>query len=344
VPELEKLVQLAAVFDVTVGWLINAEEEKVVEKEVVVKSKKTAPRWLCIFLAIALAVSIFIGTRWVLYFQSLVSNLNNYIQTLSYELSAEKANTYQAIQDAIKEYTSSIVNSEYNFVNFDLVNNTVDVNIKLAPKTYKEGMNVLFIIDNDGEKIEAYGTHEDGHSFTVVKNIKITNKIALSAQLIYPDSTELIDLGTRERLYTETFPTYSFAWPLSMSLSRGSLQSVCEVEAYSGITSHEVETRVQSIKCELFEDDKLLCEYTLIDGIPENYIFDYKLTPSENPLDGVFVEKTNGTTYKMYFFERPSGIKPDFDAHTYREVVTVVDGLGRTKVKENYWQGEFDKN
>jgi len=346
VPELEKLIKLSAVFDVSVGWLINGEEEKVVEKEVQVKEGKTAPRWLCIVLSIALLLSIFIGYQSVLNLKSQVTSLNDNLMNISYELSRERANTYQAIQDALNEYTSSILDKSFGFTNFDLKNNTVDVNIKLSPKTYKEGMSVLFVIDNDGEKVEGYGIHQSDHSFTLEKTIKLTNDISVSAQLIYPDSTELIDLGSRKGLYNETFPYYSFTWTLSFSVSSGYLEKVCELMVYNYEQDHDVETTVQSMKCQLFEDDKLLCEYTLIDGLPENWSFiGAKMTPSDNPLDGVLVEE-NGTikAYKMYFFQRPDGIKLDQASHEYKEVLTVVDGLDRTKIRENYWDGEQYKD
>ena len=90
----------------------------------------------------------------------------------------------------------------------DLAKNQIRFSVYAVPKTYVDGMEVKFSVDNHTGGINK-ATGEEGlnHKFTATLATDLTDNMTLSATFIYPDGThETQLLDTYEHLYSNSMP------------------------------------------------------------------------------------------------------------------------------------------
>ena len=234
-PEIDKLVALSKLFGVSVGWLLGVEEEseapntqepapeptddlsdtqlkmvqEIVEQYLAAQPKpKPRRKWLWVLIGFIAWVAVF----------SLIDRLDQIeqqyhrVQMTVSQVQDTVNSQVTSISDRVEEILKSQNNltAEYNteISGADLTKNQIRFSVYAVPKTYVEGMEVKFSVDNHTGGInKASGEESLNHKFTATLATDLTDNITLSATFIYPDGThETQVLDTYEHLYSNSMP------------------------------------------------------------------------------------------------------------------------------------------
>ena len=215
-PEVEKLVALAKLFSVTVGWLLGIEEagrdagdgalneaQLHMAEEIAARYRPRVSRktrlWLYAAAAVFAAVFIFLFVR-LGHLQSSYQALQNQLNDIQHELGNNS--TVVVTQERPKDSIASICKASVQTA--DLAANTVTFALDVVPKTYSDGMKVLFIADSDGETAESTAAEGENRHFTGTVTCPLTNDITLSLAFISGETHQ-----------TEVIDTYSHLWSSS---------------------------------------------------------------------------------------------------------------------------------
>ena len=234
-PEIDKLISLSKLFGVSVGWLLGVEEEseapntqepapeptddlsdtqlkmvqEIVEQYLAAQPKpKPRRKWLWVLIGFIAWVAVF----------SLIDRLDQIEQQYH-----RVQMTVSQVQDTVNSQVTSIsdrveeilkaqnaLTAEYGteISGADLAKNQIRFSVYAVPKTYVEGMEVKFSVDNHTGGInKASGEESLNHKFTATLATDLTDNITLSATFIYPDGThETQVLDTYEHLYSNSMP------------------------------------------------------------------------------------------------------------------------------------------
>ena len=236
-PEIDKLIALSRLFGVSVGWLLGVEEDtppaaetveaesseaedelseaqlKMVEEIVgryLDAQPKPAPRkkwpWVLLGLAVLL-VSFHLINRLdqidqqYQRVQMTVSNVQDSVNSQINGISNRVEEILKSQNNLTAEYNTEISGA-------DLTKNQIRFSVYAVPKTYVEGMEVKFSVDNHTGGInKSSGEEGMNHKFTATLATDLTDNITLSATFIYPDGThETQVLDTYEHLYSNSMP------------------------------------------------------------------------------------------------------------------------------------------
>ena len=234
-PEIDKLVALSKLFGVSVGWLLGVEEpesaepkeedsasgvsdelseaqlkmvKEIVEQYLAAQPKTKRRKWPWVLLGFAVLIGGF----------SVINRLDQIDQQYQ-----RVQMTVSNVQDSVNSQINGISNrveeilksqnnltAEYNteISGADLTKNQIRFSVYAVPKTYVEGMEVKFSVDNHTGGInKASGEEGMNHKFTATLATDLTDNITLSATFIYPDGThETQVLDTYEHLYSNSMP------------------------------------------------------------------------------------------------------------------------------------------
>ena len=235
-PEIDKLIALSKLFGVSVGWLLGVEEEaaselketevvppasnelsetqlkmvrEIVEQYLAAQPKpKPRRKWPWILMGFIVWIAVF----------SLIDRLDQIEQQYH-----RVQMTVSQVQDSVNFQMNSIstrveeilksqnaLTAEYGteISGADLAKNQIRFSVYAVPKTYVDGMEVKFSVDNHTGGINK-ATGEEGlnHKFTATLATDLTDNMTLSATFIYPDGThETQLLDTYEHLYSNSMP------------------------------------------------------------------------------------------------------------------------------------------
>ena len=241
-PEVEKLITLAKLFGVSVGWLLGVEEaaapetggelteaqlkmvEEIADRYIAAQPKPAPQRkWLRILAGFALLVLFFY----------LINRLDQ-IDQQYHRVQMTVTHVQDSVDSQINGITSRVeeilkaqnnLTAEYGteLVHTNLEKNQVVFNIYAVPKTYVEGMTVKFSADDGTGGIQnSRGEEGFNQRFSATLACELTDSIALSVSFLYPDGTlqtQLLD--TYEGLYSKTLP-YAYI-DICDNLSRSAL-------------------------------------------------------------------------------------------------------------------------
>ena len=235
-PEIDKLIALSKLFGVSVGWLLGVEEEaaselketevvppasnelsetqlkmvrEIVEQYLAAQPKpKPRRKWPWILMGFIVWIAVF----------SLIDRLDQIEQQYH-----RVQMTVSQVQDSVNFQMNSIstrveeilksqnaLTAEYGteISGADLAKNQIRFSVYAVPKTYVDGMEVKFSVDNHTGGINK-ATGEEGlnHKFTATLATDLTDNMTLSATFIYPDGThETQLLDSYEHLYSNSMP------------------------------------------------------------------------------------------------------------------------------------------
>lgn len=225
-PEIEKLVALAKLFAVSVGWLLGVEDETGPEQagqdamsqaqldmveQIVRRYIEAQPeprprrRWpwvaaACVLLAVVIQLFIRMDQLSSQYnsLQNSVSNISSSVSSQIGGIAGRVEAILKAQNQLTAEYNTQVIGTDYR-------SGTVTISMKAVPKTYTQNMSAVFLVDHgDGPK-EFEAALSDGNAFTCEAEVTLTDSIAVSVVFVEPD-------GTRK---TQVLDTYS--WMLSAS-------------------------------------------------------------------------------------------------------------------------------
>ena len=226
-PEVEKLITLAKLFGVSVGWLLGVEEaaapetggelteaqlkmvEEIADRYIAAQPKpKPRRRWPWV-----IAATVLLLTGWNL-FQRLdrmdqqYNSLQNSVHNVQSSVNSQINGISSRVEEILKAQNNLTAEYGTEIVHTNLEKNQVVFNIYAVPKTYVEGMTVKFSADDGTGGIQnSRGEEGFNQRFSATLACQLTGSITLSVVFISPDGsrqTQLLD--TYEGLYSKTLP------------------------------------------------------------------------------------------------------------------------------------------
>lgn len=226
-PEIEKLVVLAKMFAVPVGWLLGVEEaedapkdetgelnevqmkmvEEIVGRYLAAQPKpKKSRRWPKVLAAaVVLVAGIHLFNR-----LDGLNNQYNYLQNSVGNITSSVNSQINGIANRVEEILKSQNNLTADYgtalLRSDLAANTATFSLRAVPKTFEEGMRAVFLVDSGSGAEEIEATLSDG-TFSAEATTELTDSISLSVVFITPDGRRLTQLlDTFQNLLFESMP------------------------------------------------------------------------------------------------------------------------------------------
>ena len=246
-PEIDKLIALSRLFGVSVGWLLGVEEPaeadeaeaagtdtgsipkatagelteaqlKMVE-EIAARYTAALPkppsrrRQKVLKAAVIIGVLCLISSLYSLSerldrMDQQYGNLQNNITRVETTVNSQIGSISNRVEEILKAQNSLVADYGVEIVSTNLTENRVVFSVRAVPKTYSDGMNVTFSVDNGTGGINnTQGTPSSGGAFTGTLACRLTDSITISAVFTAADgtrSTQLLDQF--EGLYSDSLP------------------------------------------------------------------------------------------------------------------------------------------
>ena len=229
-PDIDKLVALSRLFHVSVGWLLGVEEEqpaapspeaapgelseaqlRMVEEIVdryLAAQPKAKKRRLWPYVLAALAV-LYIGLRLMERLDRMdnqYNNLSNSINNIIYSVDHQINTITNRVEEILKSQNDLTADYGTEMTAWDLSRNTVTFSLRAVPKTYVEGMEVVFLADSGDGPAEFPAQEGPGRAFTGEVTCELTDSITLSAVFVNGDTRQTQLLDNYNGLYQDSMP------------------------------------------------------------------------------------------------------------------------------------------
>lgn len=225
-PEIDKLVALSKLFEVSVGWLLGVEEEdkpeqtggdsmneiqldmveQIVSRYIAAQPEpKPRRRWPWILAACVLVVVFIQLFSRIDQLSSQYNNLQNTVSGISSSVNSQVGSIASRVEEILQAQNQLTAEFDTELVSKDYRNNTVTISMKAVPKTYEQGMGAVFIVDCGHGPQEFESILEERTTFTCQAEVELTDSI--TTYVVFVDAD-----GTRQ---TQVLDSYS--WLLSSS-------------------------------------------------------------------------------------------------------------------------------
>lgn len=344
IPELNKLIAMAELFGVKVGWLIAEEEDdrKSADYDEVVKRLKeiieanerqerekpvrSIPIWLVSILVFVMAfafLKLYSMERKYQELDRVIERNNAYTQRAI-------ANISSNVSEVLNNYNSITVGTTVNVKKVDFFNNLVTFAISAQPKTYTNGMKAVFHVEMGGKIYDFQGLENNSKTFVVEAEVPLTdNNAEISVEFITGDVSEVARINTYYELLAQTFPWYDII---------GSVDPVIKSD-YSGFNDPYLEVIEQNIRfdyADLYGTAFVMPEIVSIEAFLTedgekiaDYVYDEEFTFEQNG-HSLKTPEGQGETVSVYwhYFKRPTDIKLTLGKE-YTEHFIATDEYGR---------------
>lgn len=247
-PEIDKLIALSRLFDVTIGWLLGVEEstgskaadpilptgageaeltetqlkmvEEIVDRYLAAQQPPKKRRWpwalgAAAGLALLLVLSNLRGELRTM--QDQYNNLQSSITNVTYSVDSQIGSIASRVETVLKNQNTLTVSYGAEIVSADLAANTVTFSAYAAPKTYTEGMTAVFQADDGTSTVEVPGKLGADRTFSAELTCALTDSIGVSVVFITGEVRETQLLENYSYLYTNSLPdVMEYDSPLSM--------------------------------------------------------------------------------------------------------------------------------
>ena len=277
-PDIDKLVALSRLFHVSVGWLLGVEEEqpeapspetgsgelsdaqlRMVEEIVdryLAAQPKPKKRRLWPYVLAALAV-LYIGLR----LMDRLDRMDNQYNNLSNSIN----NITNRVEEILKSQNDLTADYGTEMTGWDLSQNTVTFSLRVVPKTYVAGMEVVFLADSGDGPAEFPAEEGPGREFTGEVTCELTDSITLSAVFVNGDTRQTQLLDNYGGLYRDSMPQTDLSGLESCFLheERGEDGLFHLPEDYGWLRDQELDTKfgtveVRDLKVGLFKNFRLV--------------------------------------------------------------------------------------
>ncbi len=340
IPELNKLIALAGIFDVKVGWLIAEETdekkedtyaevtEKIVdlmkkrEKKPALSSFSRVAAWILASLFVFACIFAFTKFRALEgKYQDLdwaINRNNNYVQQQINGISSN-------ISNILNNYNSITVDSQAAVSGIDFERNRVSITVSALPKTYTSGMRAVFHVALGDEIYDFEGVEKSNKTFEAAAEIPLTNDEAtVSVEFIHGETSVTNNIRTFYELLSGTFPLYDcISWPFEKWIKGD----------YSGFTYDYFEIIEQNLKDRSgyygsgYKPPRIVAREAFLteDGVRiADYVYDEEYTNRVKPQS----DESDDRGPNWYCFKRPDSIRLT-EGKTYREHFIATDEYGR---------------
>lgn len=324
IPDVDKLILISKTYSVSVGWILGIEDKTELEefsdkqlelvKEIVRQCSKefeqntSAPtisetpkrkkHKLLIALIIIAAVifAVWCGNMSdrLLSLENSQGYLRSQISNVESTVSSQTSILTRQIEEILNAQNSVLADFGYEITGYDYAADTVDIEIYMIPKTYTDGMSVVFAAVSDDISFTADGIEGANHRFEGTVTCKMSDCINLTVAITKDGivETQLIDVV--DHIRSETLPTIYFA---SSSSIWGSIDSLPDAGQYEDIyiaedtysTASQNGIVLTGVKVYLIFNEEIInsfeCTKTDTDSYHEDwytsYVFNYKLSEGD---------------------------------------------------------------
>lgn len=295
-PEIDKLIALSRLFCISVGELLGVEEpgadapdggelseqqlkmaEEIAERYLAAQSarersahRRTMPVvFVCIILLSAAILTV--GSK-LGRLENRFVEMDRSVDSLQDHLNGQINDITGRVEEILRQQNTLTADSGAEISLVNPAENRIVFDVFAVPKTYSEGMGVLFRADDgSGGITTVHSAARNGEKFSAALACGLTDSISLSIILTGADGTcQTQLLKTYRGLYSDSLPTVSLADPgtlLGQTVSGGTLtvpetelsatpdKSTAAAEAFSGKLGN---VDIRSIQVGLFRDQTLV--------------------------------------------------------------------------------------
>ena len=227
-PEIEKLVALAALFGVSVGWLLGVEEEtegpkeddgqlnetqiKMVEEIVnrylaaqpQPKKPRKGLRILAAVLIVVVGIHLFSRLDGL---DNQYNNLQNGLNNLNWNVNNQIDGIAGRVEEILKSQNDLTADYGTELLTVDPKANTATFRLRAVPKTFVDGLDAVFLVSSGTGPVEVAAQLSEGGVFSAEAEAALTDEISLSVVFIDPDGTRQTQLlDTYTGLFSESLP------------------------------------------------------------------------------------------------------------------------------------------
>ena len=236
-PEIDKLVALAKLYGVTVGWLLGVEEpaaptrepqelteqqlklaEEIAERYIAALPKPVPPRRKRrLRIAAAGAALCLCGVLVTLNgkldrlnsrYDNLQNNLQNQISRVDRSVAGQIDSISSRVEEVLKSQNDLTADYGTEIIGANLKEGIIQFQAYAVPKTYVEGMAAEFTTCAGGGTAFIPGDLGPDGKFSAPLTVRLTDSITLSVVFTYPDGTRQTQLLDQyDGLYTNSFPS-----------------------------------------------------------------------------------------------------------------------------------------
>ena len=218
-PEIEKLISLSRLFSVSIGWLLGVEEVSEHQELLIddILSRYSSPKkspwtgWaiggLAVLCATAL-VAVFSLSGQVKDIKSHYDFLTAQYNSVSMQVSNQTSILTHRIEEILTAQNHLTADYSTKLVRTSPPDNSAAFLVQMVPKTFTEGMEVLFLIDT-GNGVEEFPVSPDKH-MTFIKEItcELTDSINISVVFLVDGTRQTQLLDTYTGLYWDSLQPY----------------------------------------------------------------------------------------------------------------------------------------
>lgn len=310
-PEIEKLIAMSRLFEVTVGWLLGVEEEadrsaaaestaptedgelteaqlrmvrEIVDRYLSAQPKPKKRRWPWLAAACAGMVLLWmlldmsgqlseLGSRY--------TALQNSVSSISSSVNSQINGIADRVEAVLQSQNSLLAEESVELVGADLKANELFLSAKITPRTYTEDMRVMFLVDTGDGPVEYPAEELVNQQFTAEITCPLTDTTTVSVALLHGDTRETQSLYTRTGLYSSTFPVADIEDSLLLFRERetdGTLHFTGQDFIYIRVADegYAMEggltmAKLREVQVGLFKNRELVTWLTPYEGIPDSY-------------------------------------------------------------------------
>ena len=236
-PDIDKLVALSRLFQVSVGWLLGVEDtpeapdatitdrQAEIIEDIFRKYQQQQPAQMAapegkpvnrmrrrILLAVgctAIAALGIFGLSLQSRLKSLqgqYSSLSDSVSSINGALNSQVGSLTSRIEAILEEQNSLIAGSSTKVTNVDLKAGKVTFALSATPKAYTDQTLALFHLENGTDTLEAEGQRKENGEFRAELVAPLTDDITLSVTFVNGEDRQVQTLDYYSRLYTNTLP------------------------------------------------------------------------------------------------------------------------------------------
>lgn len=310
-PEIEKLIAMSRLFEVTVGWLLGVEEEadrsaaaestaptedgelteaqlrmvrEIVDRYLSAQPKPKKRRWPWLAAACAGMVLLWmlldmsgqlseLGSRY--------TALQNSVSSISSSVNSQINGIADRVEAVLQSQNSLLAEESVELVGADLKANELFLSAQITPRTYTEDMRVVFLVDTGDGPVEYPAEELGSQQFAAEITCPLTDTTTVSVALLHGDTRETQSLYTQTGLYSSTFPVADIEDSLLLFRERetdGTLHFTGQDFIYIRVADegYAMEggltmAKLREVQVGLFKNRELVTWLTPYEGIPDSY-------------------------------------------------------------------------
>lgn len=185
--------------------------EELLAQKLAVQPKAKKRRWPIVLGIAAALVLVFANLFEKLeQMENRYNSLANSINNVTYNVNSQIGSITDRVEEILKAQNDLTADYDTEYTGADLATNTITFSLRTVPKTYVEGMEVVFLADTGSGPVEYAAVPGPAQEFTADITCELTDLITLSAVFITGDTRQTQLLDVYEGLYSSSLPAMDF--------------------------------------------------------------------------------------------------------------------------------------